>query len=51
MHHEIIGFGESAEMYLKSIYELMDETQVVPISTLAERLGITVVSTTDPVAA
>jgi DtxR family Mn-dependent transcriptional regulator len=49
MHHEPIGYGESAEMYLKSIYELMDETQVVPISMLAERLGITVVSATEMV--
>jgi DtxR family Mn-dependent transcriptional regulator len=49
MHHEPIGYGESAEMYLKSIYELMDETHVVPISLLAERLGITVVSATEMV--
>jgi len=49
MLHEAIGYGESAEMYLKSIHELMDETQVVPISMLAERLGITVVSATEMV--
>ncbi len=49
MRHEPIGYGESAEMYLKSIYELMDETHVVPISMLAERLGITVVSATEMV--
>jgi len=49
MLHEPIGYGESAEMYLKSIYELMDGTQVVPISVLAERLGITVVSATEMV--
>ena len=49
MLHEPIGYGESAEMYLKSIYELMDESQIVPISMLAERLGITVVSATEMV--
>jgi DtxR family Mn-dependent transcriptional regulator len=49
MLHEPIGFGESAEMYLKSIHELMDKAQVVPISMLAERLGITVVSATEMV--
>jgi DtxR family Mn-dependent transcriptional regulator len=49
MLHEPIGFGESAEMYLKSIHELMDKTRVVPISMLAERLGITVVSATEMV--
>jgi len=41
---EKIAFGESAEMYLKSIHELADESGLVPISTLAERLGITTVS-------
>jgi DtxR family Mn-dependent transcriptional regulator len=41
---EKIAFGESAEMYLKSIHELADESGLVPISTLAERLGITAVS-------
>src|SRR3972149_3269758 len=41
---EKIAFGESAEMYLKSIPELGDESGLVPISTLAERLGITTVS-------
>jgi len=49
MLHAPIGYGESAEMYLKSIYELMDGSQVVPISVLAERLGITVVSVTEMV--
>ena len=44
---EKAAFGESAEMYLKSIHELMDESGVVPISALAERLGITVVSATE----
>jgi DtxR family Mn-dependent transcriptional regulator len=49
MLHETIGFGESTEMYLKSIHELMDKAQVVPISMLAEHLGITVVSVTEMV--
>jgi DtxR family Mn-dependent transcriptional regulator len=44
---EKAAFGESAEMYLKSIHELMGENGVVPISALAERLGITVVSATE----
>lgn len=41
------AFGESAEMYLKSIHELMDDSGVVPISALAERLGITAVSASE----
>ena len=45
--HERSGFGESAEMYLKSIVELASEESIVPISALASRLGITVVSTTE----
>jgi DtxR family Mn-dependent transcriptional regulator len=49
MLHEPIGYGESAEMYLKSIHELMEGVDVVPISVLAERLGITVVSATEMV--
>jgi hypothetical protein len=40
---EKIAFGESAEMYLKSIHELAD-SQRRAHSTLAERLGITTVS-------
>jgi DtxR family Mn-dependent transcriptional regulator len=44
---EKIAFGESAEMYLKSIHELADESGIVPISTLAERLGITTVSASE----
>lgn len=44
---EKAGFGESAEMYLKSINELMDESGVVPISALADRLGITAVSASE----
>lgn len=49
MHHDPVGFGESAEMYLKSIHELMERTDVVPISLLAKRLEITVVSATEMV--
>jgi DtxR family transcriptional regulator, Mn-dependent transcriptional regulator len=40
-------FGESAEMYLKSIVELSDELDDLPISSLAERLGISHVSATE----
>ncbi|MEK7682537.1 MAG: metal-dependent transcriptional regulator, partial [Chloroflexota bacterium] len=46
---EKAAFGESAEMYLKSIHELMGDSGVVPISTLAERLGITAVSASEMV--
>ncbi len=45
--HERSGYGESAEMYLKSIVELRSEESIVPISALAARLGITVVSATE----
>lgn len=46
---EKVAFGESTEMYLKSIHELMDDSGVVPISALAERLGITTVSASEMV--
>ncbi|MGD8554403.1 MAG: metal-dependent transcriptional regulator [Anaerolineales bacterium] len=39
--------GRSVEMYLKSIHELSMEDKLVPISTLAERLAISVVSATE----
>jgi DtxR family Mn-dependent transcriptional regulator len=45
--HQPIGYGESAEMYLKSIHELQGEATIVPISSLAARLSITVVSATE----
>jgi DtxR family Mn-dependent transcriptional regulator len=45
--HEPIGIGESAEMYLKSIHELQVDATIVPISSLATRLGITAVSATE----
>lgn len=47
--HQPIGIGESAEMYLKSIHELQAEATIVPISSLANRLGITAVSATEMV--
>jgi DtxR family Mn-dependent transcriptional regulator len=44
-----LPFGESAEMYLKTIYELSAERPLVPISTMAQRLGISAVSATEMV--
>ena len=41
--------GESAEMYLKAIGELTAEDPLIPISTLADRLGISAVSATEMV--
>jgi DtxR family Mn-dependent transcriptional regulator len=41
--------GESIEMYLKTIYELTIMNDLVPISALAERLGISAVSATEMV--
>ena len=41
--------GESAEMYIKAIGELTLEEALVPISTLASRLGISPVSATEMV--
>jgi DtxR family Mn-dependent transcriptional regulator len=46
---EQVARGESAEMYLKTICELTSLSPLVPISTLAERLGISVVSATEMV--
>ena len=46
---EQVAQGESAEMYLKAICELTSMRPLVPISTLAERLGISVVSATEMV--
>ena len=42
-------YGESAEMYLKTIRELTSNTELIPISQLAERLGISNVSATEMV--
>jgi DtxR family Mn-dependent transcriptional regulator len=41
--------GESTEMYLKAIGELTVEDALIPISTLADRLGISAVSATEMV--
>lgn len=46
---ELPAFGESAEMYMKTICELTTEAEVVPISTLADRLGISPISATEMV--
>ncbi len=43
------SFGESTEMYLKTICELSTPDSLVPISTLADRLGISPVSATEMV--
>lgn len=47
MKHE--SFNESVEMYLKSISELAEDEALVPISALAERLGVSTVSATEMV--
>ena len=39
--------GESTEMYLKAIGELTADDPLIPISTLADRLGISAVSATE----
>jgi DtxR family Mn-dependent transcriptional regulator len=44
-----LTYGESIEMYLKTIYELTNADDLVPISVLAERLGISAVSATEMV--
>jgi DtxR family Mn-dependent transcriptional regulator len=44
-----LATGESTEMYLKAICELTAMEPLVPISTLADRLGISVVSATEMV--
>ncbi len=41
--------GQSAEMYLKSVLELGGATEPVPISALAERLGVSPISATERV--
>jgi len=47
MKHE--SFNESSEMYLKTISELAEDNDLVPISALAERLGVSTVSATEMV--
>lgn len=44
-----LSYGESAEMYLKVIGELTLEEPLIPISILADRLGISPVSATEMV--
>jgi DtxR family Mn-dependent transcriptional regulator len=41
--------SESSEMYLKSIYELSNGENLVPVSLLAKRLGVSPVSATEMV--
>ncbi|MCB8966745.1 MAG: metal-dependent transcriptional regulator [Ardenticatenaceae bacterium] len=43
------AFSESIEMYLKTVSELADSEDLVPISALAERLGVSTVSATEMV--
>lgn len=43
------AFSESIEMYLKTVSELADGEELVPISALAERLGVSTVSATEMV--
>jgi DtxR family Mn-dependent transcriptional regulator len=45
--HDKAREGESAEMYLKTIFELTVAEPLVPISILADRLGISPVSATE----
>ena len=47
MKHE--SFNESAEMYLKTVSELAGPDALAPISTLADRLGVSAVSATEMV--
>lgn len=47
MKHD--SFNESAEMYLKTVSELADRDTLVPISAVAERLGVSAVSATEMV--
>lgn len=47
MKHD--SFNESAEMYLKAVTELATPGSCVPISALAERLGVSSVSATEMV--
>ncbi len=42
-----IQFGESVEMYLKTIAELANHREFVPITSIAERLGISTVSASE----
>lgn len=44
---ELHSFGESAEMYLKSVAELSNAGEVVPVTALAEHLSISTVSASE----
>jgi DtxR family Mn-dependent transcriptional regulator len=44
---ELHNFGESAEMYLKSIAELADAGEIVPVTALADTLSISTVSASE----
>ena len=41
------SFGSSAEMYLKTIAELAYEREPVPVTSVADRLGISTVSASE----
>jgi DtxR family Mn-dependent transcriptional regulator len=41
------SFGESTEMYLKTIAELANEREPVPVTSVADRLGISTVSASE----
>lgn len=41
------SFGSSAEMYLKTIAELANEREPVPVTSVADRLGISTVSASE----
>ncbi len=47
MSNAEIHFGESVEMYLKTIAELANLREFVPITSIAERLGISTVSASE----
>lgn len=42
-------YGENTEMYLKTLVELAAEKEIVPVTDLAERLGISTVSASEKV--
>jgi DtxR family Mn-dependent transcriptional regulator len=42
-------YGENTEMYLKTLVELAADREVVPVTALAERLGISTVSASEKV--
>lgn len=46
---ELHSFGESAEMYLKSVAELSNAGEIIPVTTLAEHLSISTVSASEMV--